>query len=135
MTLSASSGTLAKSFLGNRSVPQWDLSLVLLNLLKTPYEPLKEATVKNVTLKTIFLLALASAKRVSELKGLSDVVSHAHRWTKLVLSFVPEFVAKTQLPGTSLDPIEIPAMSQILGDEDEDILLCPVRALPISGLL
>ncbi|CAC5382111.1 unnamed protein product [Mytilus coruscus] len=47
--------------------PNWDLPLVLLVLTKTPFEPLEEAELKYLTLKTVFLMALASAARVSEL--------------------------------------------------------------------
>ena len=44
----------------------------------------------------------------------------------------PAFVAKTQLPGrptTAPQPIEVPALEQVLGPGEEDLLLCPVRAL------
>ena len=114
------------------SIPKWDLSLVLMSLMKSPYEPLHKASLKDVTMKTAFLIALASAKRISELQGLSGVVSHSHQWKKVTLTFVPEFVAKTQVPGrssTRLAPVDIPALSQVLGDEDEDRVLCPVRSL------
>ena len=55
----------------NRSIPTWDLSLVLLGLTKPPFEPLSEAPLKWLTYKTVFLLALASGKRRSEI----------HAWT------------------------------------------------------
>ena len=37
---------------------------------KPPYEPLREASFKHLTLKTVFLLAMASAGRRSELQAL-----------------------------------------------------------------
>ena len=46
---------------------QWDLGIVLEALSKHPYEPLREASLKHLTLKTVFLLAMASARRCSEL--------------------------------------------------------------------
>ena len=46
---------------------QWD---VLEALSKRPYEPLREASLKHLTLKTVFLLAKASAGRRSELQAL-----------------------------------------------------------------
>jgi len=101
--------------------------------LKTaPYEPLDEASDKNVTLKTVFLLALATAKRVGEIHGLSYIISHSLNWQKVYLSLDPAFVAKTQVPGranTAPKPIEIPALTQVLDQGEEDLLLCPVRAL------
>ena len=60
--------------------PQWDLSLVLRSLTKAPYEPLGQTSLKMLTQKTAFLLAFASAKRVSELHGLSYKVSHSTGW-------------------------------------------------------
>ena len=54
----------------NMSIPTWDLSLVLLGLTKPPFEPLSEAPLKWLTYKTVFLLALASGKRVKYMLGL-----------------------------------------------------------------
>ena len=52
-------------------LPQWDLGLgiVLAALSKPPYELtiLREASLKHLILKTVFLLAMASARRRSEL--------------------------------------------------------------------
>ena len=39
-------------------------------LSKFPYEPLREASLKHLTLKTLFLLAMPSAGRRSELQAL-----------------------------------------------------------------
>ena len=41
-------------------LPQWDLGIVLEALSKPPYEPLGQASLKHLTLKTVFLLAMAS---------------------------------------------------------------------------
>ena len=46
---------------------KWDLGVVLEALNKPPYEPLREASFKYLTLKMVFLLAMASAGRPSEL--------------------------------------------------------------------
>ena len=45
---------------GRRGIPSWNLSLVLHQLRKDPFEPLKEASLKHLTFKTVFLLALGS---------------------------------------------------------------------------
>ena len=50
---------------GRRGIPSWNLSLVLHQLTKAPFEPLKEASLKYLTFKTVFLLALGSGKRRS----------------------------------------------------------------------
>ena len=51
-------------------LPQWDLDIILEALSKPPHEPLWEASLKHLTLKTFFLLAMASAGRCSELQAL-----------------------------------------------------------------
>ena len=45
----------------------WNLSLVLHQLTKTPFEPIKEASLKHLTFKTVFFLALGSGKCRSEI--------------------------------------------------------------------
>ena len=52
---------------GRRGVPSWNLSLVLHQLTKAPFEPLRKASLKHLTFKTVFLLALGSGKRRSEM--------------------------------------------------------------------
>ena len=52
---------------GLRGVPSWNLSLVLHQLTQPPFEPLRKASLKHLTFKTVFLLALGSGKRRSEI--------------------------------------------------------------------
>ena len=47
---------------GRRGVPSWNLSLVLHQLTKAPFEPMRKASLKHLTFKTVFLLALGSGK-------------------------------------------------------------------------
>ena len=56
--------------------PAWDISLVLQSLTGAPYEPLRTCEERFLAQKTLFLLALASAKRIGELHALSYRVSH-----------------------------------------------------------
>ena len=112
--------------------PRWDLTLVLESLRKAPYEPLSTASDKDLTLKTVFLLALASSKRVSELHGLSKVVSHTREWSSVSLSLAPDFVAKNQIPddpSSYVGTFSIPALTNLEKCSDKDLLLCPVRAM------
>ena len=78
--------------------PDWNLSLVLRSLTRLPYEPLKLSSDKHLAWKTCFLLALALAKKVSELHGLSFQVCHSRGWQSCTFSFLLDFVAKTQNP-------------------------------------
>ena len=46
----------------SRNLPKWNLSVVLNELTKAPFEPMKDTDLKHLTLKTAFLVALASCK-------------------------------------------------------------------------
>ena len=52
---------------GQRGILSWNLSLVLHQLTKAPFEPIKEASLKHLTFKTVFLLALGSGKCRNEI--------------------------------------------------------------------
>ena len=51
-------------------LPEWDLEVVLSTLEKHPFEPLPTATLKCITLKTVFLLAITTFRRCSDLQSL-----------------------------------------------------------------
>ena len=72
--------------------PDWNFSPVLRCLSRSPFEPLKLASDKHLARKTSFLLALALAKRVSELQGLSFCVCHSCGWRSCTFSFLPDLV-------------------------------------------
>ena len=80
-------------------LPQWDLGVVLEALNKPPYEPLREATFKYLTLKTVFLLAMASAGRRSELHALrfdQNYIQFKPKGAGVTLYLSPEFMRKNQ---------------------------------------
>lgn len=72
-----------------------DLHLVLKALMGAPFEPLASVSVRFVTLKTIFLVAITSARQVSELGSpsvnLNLCVFHDD---KVVLRLDPSFLPK-----------------------------------------
>ena len=71
---------------GRRGIPSWNLSLVLNQLTKAPFEPLKEASLKRLTVKTVFLLALGAGKRRSEIHAwLHKSIRHQTDWSKVSL--------------------------------------------------
>ena len=111
--------------------PAWDLALVLSSLKGAPYEPLRSASERVVAQKALFLLALASSKRIGELHGLSYRLAHSEGWKEVSFSFVPAFVAKTQDPSISdprFESFSIPALPR-RGSDPDARLLCPVRAV------
>ena len=80
--------------------------------------------------KVLFLLALATAKRVGELQAFSRSVSFVR--ADACLSYVPEFVAKTEslsnpIPRSFL----VRSLSDFAAGLDEELPLCPIRALRI----
>ena len=113
--------------------PAWDVSLVLQSLTGAPYEPLRTCEERFLAQKTLFLLALASAKRIGELHALSYRVSHTRDWGEVYFAFVTGFVAKTQDP-SSLAPrfegFSVPALTNARKNRNGR-LLCPVRAVKV----
>ena len=83
---------------GRRGIPSWNLSLVLHQLTKSPFEPLREASLKHLTFKTVFLLALGSGKRRSEIHAWQHKnIRHQSAWSKVSLFPSPSFLSKNQL--------------------------------------
>ena len=119
---------------GRRGIPSWNLSLVLHQLTKAPYEPLKEASLKHLTFKTVFLLALGSGKHRSEIHAwLHKNIRHQSDWSKVSLYPSPSFLSKNHLAKEGPDsvaPVVIPALAPSLDRSLKgDRSLCPVRAL------
>jgi hypothetical protein len=109
------------------------LFLVLAYLREGPSEPLETASLVKLTAKTAFLITLASARRVSEVHALSGIPADVsfERSGDASLRFLPEFLAKNQVPGDPSPEIAIPCLFNVLCDDDPDRLNCPVRALRI----
>ena len=100
----------------------------MLNFLRSSFEPLSSASLRDLTRKTLFLISLATAKRVGELQALSRRVSFSS--SSAGLSYLPEFVAKTE---SAIRPLprsfEVKSLGDYAAGLPEDLLLCPVRSL------
>ena len=89
--------------------------------------PLARASFLDKTKKALFLLAMATAKRVSELQALSFSVSF--QGEDLVLYYDPFFRAKTESVINPLPrSVVVPSLSDFAGNLPER-LHCPVRAI------
>ena len=112
--------------------PAWDVSLVLQSLTGAPLSLC--GRVRSVFLpRKLFLLALASAKRIGELHALSYRVSHTRDWGEVSFAFVTGFVAKTQDPSSLAPRFEgftVPALTNARKNCNGR-LLCPVRAVKV----
>ena len=104
---------------------------VLASLQKDPYEPLSSISLKWLTLKTVFLVFLASGRHGSEVHAFSgmdqDIAFDPNG--SISLRFLPEFLAKNQQAGATSPVVFIHPLSSLLTPDDEDNYLCPVRAL------
>ena len=107
--------------------PPWDLDKVLEYLSGPPFEPLAKASFLDKTKKALFLLAMATAKRVSELQALSFSVSF--QGEDLVLYYDPFFRAKTESAANPLPrSVIVLSLSDFAGNLPERVQ-CPVRAI------
>ena len=107
-----------------RVPPSWDLDVVLRHLMSSEYEPLERLSLRALMKKTLFLVALATAKRVGELQSLSRQV--AFRGPDMFVSYLPYFVAKTNRPDAPLSrSFKICSLREFVGDLEEGSLLCP----------
>lgn len=100
--------------------PNWNLPLVFVALTKHPFEPLESADLKFLTLKTVFLVAVASASRVLEIHSLSLDDGH-FRMEGKGIKMLPnmEFLAKTQTMNRPWEPIYIPAFDSYATDSED----------------
>ena len=110
--------------------------MVLHVMTQAPFEPMQNSSMLHCTIKTVFLVTLATGKRRSEVHTLTrQSFKRDENWTVCSVSPDMKFVAKTELvnKGSSvLREVEIKALSRLLGpDMQEDLSLCPVRALRI----
>ena len=97
---------------GKRGVPTWNLSLVLHQLTKAPFEPIRSSSLKHLTFKTVFLLALDSGKRREIHAWLYKNIRHQENWRQVSLYPSPSFLFKHQLARdcpASVAPVVIPA--------------------------
>ena len=107
--------------------------MVLYQLTKTPVEPLRKGSLKHLTLKSVFLLALGAGKRQSEIHAwLHKNIQHQEDWTNVSLFRSPGFLSKNQLAreGTScVAPVIILGLAPTL-----DKSLKEDRTLPSMGI-
>ena len=106
------------------SVPFRGFAGSYLNLL---WEPTRNAEERFLAHETLFLIALASAKRVAELYALSCRVSHSMGWRRVSFSFVPGSVSKTQ------DQFPRPAVQELHDTDSTPVEQLSQRENPVSG--
>lgn len=100
--------------------PPWDLTLVLNALTKEPFEPIGDIPIKMLTLKTVFLVAITSARRVGELSALV----HNPPYTQIlddrvILRVDPAFLPKVVSPFHKAQEVVLPSFCDSPSSEGE----------------
>ena len=119
-----------------RVFPEWSLDVVLRHFLSPPYVGAdnsdRNLSLEHLTRRTVFLLSLATGRRVSCLHGLShDVVLQEGPVASqqvLVFRTLPEFRSKTQRPSEVPLPLLVPGSAHLVPN-DLERFLCPVRSV------
>ena len=112
-----------------KTFPSWDIRIVLA-FLRDVCEPLDKLSMRLLTLKTIFLVAMATARRISgihAISGLNQYISFDNSFP-VDLSFYQIFVPKIKSPHSCQNHFQLPP-SLSVKRYDADNCLCPVRAL------
>ena len=104
-----------------RLVPEWDLRVVLTALQKYPFEPLSKSSLKYVTLKTVFLTAITTFRRVGDIQALKLGEKYVSVQSQGV-TFLRQGLSKTDRPNHISGKIFVPCYK-------ENKLLDPKRAI------
>ena len=112
--------------------PKWSLKIVLNYLLKEPFEHISKCSLENLTLKTVFLVTLASGRRRSEIHALPfdpECFRFSPNLSQVSLLTEPGFLSKTQKTSKMPAKIIIQSLAKHVGHDLQDYALCLVRAL------
>ena len=111
-----------------RSMPAWDLSILLRYLRSDRFEDLRDVSFTFLTQKVLILLLIASGRRLSEIANLSRTTSVKE--SRTVVDWLPDFDAKwcSGFSGFVPDP---PSFCRMDSLDVGHLRNCPVRALEI----
>ena len=105
--------------------------LRVLSLLRgSPFKPLSSCSLRDLTRKVLFLVSLATARRVGGLQAVSAGVSFSG--DDIYLSYLPEFRAKSESASNHFPrSFSVRSLRDFVGNLPDELLLCPVRALRV----
>ena len=89
-------------------IPEWDLSIVLGCMRYSPYEPLEEASLKHLTWKTCFLIAITTFRRCSDLQSL-QLGENSVNVYKMGITFIRTGMATQDLSNHKGNHIFVPS--------------------------
>lgn len=106
----------------NRTLPTLDMYTVLRGFLSPPFEPMEDGIDKKLTLKTALLVALVSARRVSEIQALSIMepccLIHLD---KIILSLDLAFLPKVSTTFHRTQNISIPSLPKTMDSKKKTL--------------
>ena len=121
--------------------PSWHLGVVVSYLLSDKFVfnlSDRHLSLELLTRKTVFLVAMASAARASELCAMSRVPGfitftekQGGQGTEASIRPFAGFFPKNATPENIPPPVLIPGISHLYGHRELDRLLCPVRAIKL----
>ena len=106
--------------------PTWDLPKVLEHLSKPPFEPMAKASLRDLSIKTAFLVQLASGRRGSWMHACKVDEGHLRKETGGWRLLPALLLDKNQGPGFTPGSVFLSSLKDLSPD---DRLHCPVRAL------
>jgi hypothetical protein len=115
-------------------VPRWELPVVLSGLMEKDFEPPESCPLYLWTWKTVFLVAVTSLARCSELHALDSRSQYTvFRDGAVSLSVNRFFLPKTAVPGQRLKKFSLDSFYPHPSSDIERKwkLVCPVRALRV----
>ena len=92
-------------------LPEWDLGIVLKALEKDPFEPLKEAYLKYITFKAVFLVAITTFRRCSDLQSLR-IESQSMQIQSKGITFIRHGLSKQDRQNHFGAKIHVPSFSE-----------------------
>ena len=92
-------------------VPEWDLPIVLNMLKNPPFEPLKLISLKYLTWKTVFLVAITTFRRCSDIQSLS-LGDGSVNIQKKGITFIRHGLSKQDRPFHDNSKIFVPAFPE-----------------------
>ena len=106
--------------------PVWDLPKVLGHLSQAPFEPMARASLRNLSVKTAFLIQLASGRRGGWIHVCRMDPAYLRKESGGFTFLSSLILDKNQSPYFTPEPVFIAALSD---HSPDDKLHCPIRAL------
>ncbi|XP_071987723.1 uncharacterized protein [Engystomops pustulosus] len=101
-------------------LPSWDLSIVLKHLCQEPFEPISDIPLHLLSWKTVFLVAICSARRISEIQAFSCKEPYLRVMEDcIILRTMPGFLPKIPSQSALNQEIFLPVLGTDAPEEEQ----------------